>query len=121
MTRVLGLAFTVLLASWSVEAAARCSVPFIQTFDNQTANGSMQADSGKPCRIRLRNSPGPMLSVEIMQRPVNGSVRIAEANSVIYTSRAGYVGSDAFIYARRGQTTTGAAAVRTVRIAVTVR
>ena len=120
MTRVLGLAFAVLLA-WSVEAAARCSVPLIQTFENQTVDGRMQADSGKPCRIRFRNSSGPMFSVEIMQRPVNGSVSVGEGNSVIYTSWAGYVGSDAFTYARRGQTRTGAAAMRMVRIAVTVR
>ena len=120
MTMVLGLAFAMVFA-WNIEAAARCSVPRITTFENQTVDGRMQADSGKPCRIRFRSSSGPMFSVEIVQRPANGTARIGEGNSVIYTSRPGYVGSDTFTYARRGQTRGGASAVRTIRVAVTVR
>jgi hypothetical protein len=119
MAKTLGLA-CVLLLVLSVEAAARCSVPRITTFENQTVDGHMQADSGRPCRIRFLSSTGPMQGVDIVQRPSHGTVQVGEVNSIIYTSQAGYVGSDSFTYARRGLTTRGSPAVRTVRVAVTV-
>lgn len=61
-----------------------------------------------------------MYGVEITQRPSKGTVRIGEIHSVIYTSRRGFVGSDTFIYARRGLTKAGTPTTRSVRVLVTV-
>ena len=119
MKNALGLAFLMLL-SLSVQAAARCSVPRIATFEHQTVDGQMRTDSGKPCKIRFGSSSGPMFSVDIVQRPSQGTVQVSSGNSIVYTSRAGFVGSDSFAYARRGQTRGGSPAVRTIRVAVTV-
>jgi hypothetical protein len=41
------------------EAVARCSVPYIPTFENQTVNGQMTVSSGAQCRIKLKRSRGP--------------------------------------------------------------
>jgi hypothetical protein len=109
-----------LLLGLSVQAEARCSGPFIRTFDNQTVDGHVTVNSGASCNIRLRNSPGPMFSAEIVQRPSNGSVSVGGSNRIVYRSRAGFVGTDTFSYARRGQNTAGSSVVRTVRISVTV-
>src|SRR5262245_62986266 len=108
-----GLTVLVLLGA-GAEAFA-CQVPFIPTFANQTVDGTITARSGKPCAIRFTSSTGPMYSAEILQRPANGTVRVGSMNSIIYTSRPGFVGSDAFIYARRGLTTGNQPATRTVR------
>ena len=77
MTKPLGLACVLLLAL-SAEAAARCSVPRITTFENQTVDGHMQADSGRPCRIRFLSSSGPMSGVDIVQRPSHGTVQVGD-------------------------------------------
>jgi hypothetical protein len=119
MTKVLGIACLMLIAL-SVEAAARCSVPVIRTFENQTVDGRMWASSGKPCTIRFLSSSGPIHRVEIVQRPTNGSVQVGGILSLIYKSRPGFVGSDSFTYARHGLTKGGAPTTRTVRVAVTV-
>ena len=119
MTKALGLACLILVA-YCVEATARCSMPTVRTLENQTVDGRMWADSGKPCRIRFISSSGPMFSIEIVQRPTNGTLQLAENHNLIYTSRRGFVGSDSFIYARRGESRGGAPVTRTVRVAVTV-
>jgi hypothetical protein len=119
MTKALGLAGVILLAL-GVEATAHCSVPHISTLNNQTVDGSMTVTSGTPCYIRLRNSLGPTYSAEILQRPSNGTANVDGQNRIVYRSRAGFVGNDAFTYARRGESMGGSASVRTVHIAVTV-
>jgi len=118
--KAFGLAGLVLFAL-SAEASARCSVPRIRTFDNQTSHGNMSADSSKPCRIRFGSSSGPMDRVEIVQRPTNGTVTTDGLMGVTYRSRAGYTGSDSFTYARRGLTHAGTPSTRTVQVSVTVR
>jgi hypothetical protein len=102
-------------------AASRCWVPSIRTFDNQTSHRDMIAPSGRPCTIRFRSSSGPMYAVNVLQRPSNGTVRTNGHLNVTYQSRSGYVGSDAFTYARRGQTKGGASSTQTVTVAVSVR
>jgi hypothetical protein len=119
MTKALGPACLVLLALCA-EATARCSVPLIQTLNNQTVDGRMTVTSGAPCSIRLRYSAGPTYSAEIVQRPTNGTATVDGGNRIVYRSRAGFVGSDAFTYARRGESVGGNAVVRTVRVAVFV-
>jgi hypothetical protein len=120
MTKVVGLAVLMLLGA-GMEAALACSVPRIRTLENQAVDGAMAARSGKPCRIRFLRSSGPMHGVEIVQRPSNGTVRVGGRDSVIYTSRPGFVGSDSFTYARRGLNRGNQPVTRTVRVAVTVR
>lgn len=114
------LGFTCLiLFALCIEAAARCSAPAVQLYDNQTVE-RRTVNSGGSCRLRFGRSLGPMYSVEIPQRPSNGTVQIGELHSVIYTARRGFVGSDTFIYARRGSTHGGTPTTRSVRVLVTV-
>lgn len=120
MTKALGLACLLSLA-FAVQASARCSVPLIRTFDNQTVDGRMTVSSGDPCFIRLRTSSGPIFSAAIVQRPSNGTVVIEAPHRIIYRSRPGYVGNDSFTYVRRGLAAINSAPIeRTVRINVRV-
>jgi hypothetical protein len=109
-----------ILAVLAAEASARCSVPRIRTFDNQTVDGRMRVSSGDRCSIKLKSSSGPIFGVSIVQRPSNGTVVIEAPHRVIYRSRAGYVGSDAFTYARSGFDINNNKSVRTVRVRVNV-
>jgi hypothetical protein len=118
IARSLGLA--VLLTVCSVEASARCSVPRIRTLNNQTVDGHMTVSSGARCSIKLKHSSGPTYGAHIVQRASNGTVTVDGSNRVVYRSRAGYVGSDSFTYARTGESRVGNAATRTVQISVTV-
>ena len=119
MTKVLALTCLALIACCA-EASARCSVPRIATFSNQTVDGRMTVSSGSPCSIKLKHSRGPTYGAHIVQRAANGTVAVDGSNRVVYRSRAGYVGSDSFTYARTGESTGGNAVTRTVRVSVTV-
>jgi hypothetical protein len=117
--RTIGLVCLVLIACCA-EASARCSVPYIRTFNNQAVDGHMTVNSGARCSIRLKHSSGPTYGAHIVQRASNGTVTVDGSNRIVYRSRAGYVGSDSFTYARTGESKVGNAATRTVRISVTV-
>lgn len=108
-------------AGLSVEAKAarNCSVPFIRTLENQTVNGTMTVKAGTRCSIIMQSSTGPMESLSIVAQPSHGALR-ASGNTVIYTPRKGYVGNDAFTYARSGLDTRNNKVKRTVSIAVEV-
>jgi hypothetical protein len=58
--------------------------------------------------------------VTVVQRPSNGTVSIGEVSTIIYQSRAGFVGRDSFAYSRAGRTSRDRARSITIRIAVTV-
>jgi hypothetical protein len=118
IARSLGL--TVLLVACSAEASARCSVPRIHTFYDQTVDGHMTVNSGARCAIKVKHSRGPTYGAHIVQRAANGTVTVDGRNRIVYRSRAGYVGSDSFSYARTGESRGGDAVTRTVRIHVTV-
>jgi Bacterial Ig domain len=119
MTRMVGLVCLVLIACCA-EASARCSVPYIRTFNNQAVDGHMTVNSGARCSIRLKHSSGPTYGAHIVERASHGTVTVDGSNRVVYRSRAGYVGSDSFTSARTGESRVGAAVTRTVRISVTV-
>jgi len=119
MTKAMALTCLVLMA-FSAEASARCSVPRIATFENQTVDGHMTVSSGSPCSIKLKHSRGPTYGAHIVQRASNGSVTVDGRNRIVYRSRAGYVGSDSFAYARTGESRGGNAVTRSVRIQVNV-
>ncbi len=114
-TRRLGLV-CLLLVACCTEASARCSVPYIPTFNNQTVDGAMTVSSGARCGIKLSRSRGPTYGAHIVQRASHGTVSVDGSNQIVYRSRPGYVGSDSFTYARTGESTGGAAVTRTVRI-----
>ncbi len=118
IARSLGL--IILLAVCSAEASARCSVPRIHTFNNQAVDGHMTVNSGARCSIKLKHSAGPTYGAHIVQCASNGTVTVDGRNRIVYRSRAGYVGSDSFTYARTGESRVGEAVARTVRISVTV-
>src|SRR5262245_47887930 len=117
--RTIALVCLVLIACCA-EASARCSVPRIHTFNNQSVDGHMTVNSGASCAIKLKHSRGPTYGAHIVQRASNGTVTVDGSNRIVYRSRAGFVGSDSFSYARTGESTVGDAVTRTVRITVTV-
>lgn len=119
MTKALMVASFAFVMS-AIEPALACSVPRIRTLHNQTVDGHMTARSGRPCSIRMRTSSGPTSGASIAQRPANGSVTIGGGNRIIYRSRPGFVGGDAFAYARHGHDRYNSATIRTVRVTVTV-
>ena len=119
MTKVLGLTCLVLTA-WCAEASARCSVPRIHAFNDQTVDGHMTVNSGARCSIKLKRSRGPTYGAHIVQRASNGTVAVDGSNRIVYRSRAGYVGNDSFTYARTGESRGGDAVTRTIRVSVTV-
>ena len=102
------------------DASARCSVPLIRTVNNQTVDGRMMVSSGDRCAIRFRRSSGPTFNASIVQRPSHGSVVVELPHRIVYRSRAGYVGEDAFTYARHGLDINNNKVVRTVRVRVNV-
>jgi hypothetical protein len=108
------------LVFFGVESARACSVPYIRTLNNQTVDGHMTARSGRPCSIRMRTSAGPTSGASIVQHPANGTLSIGGGNRIIYRSRPGFVGSDAFAYARHGLDRYNSPVTRTVRVAVRV-
>ena len=120
MIRILGLVSLLLLAG-HVEAFARCSVPRIHTFNNQTVDGRMVVSGGTPCSIKLKHSAGPTYSAHIVEKAQNGSVTVDGRDRIVYQPRPGFAGSDTFTYARSGESTRGAPVTRTIRVAVTVR
>jgi hypothetical protein len=63
---------------------------------------------------------GPTYGAHIVQRAANGTVAIDGSNRIVYRSRAGYVGSDSFTYARTGENMVGSGVTRTIRVRVTV-
>ena len=111
--------FVLVGLSAEAEAARNCSVPGIRTLDNQTVNGTMTVKTGTRCSIILRSSGGPMESLSIVARPSHGAVRVS-GNTVFYQPRKGFVGNDAFTYARSGMDTRNNKVKRTVSIAVDV-
>ena len=117
MKLVLGATAALLAAFLLVDTANACSVPSIRTFHNQTVDGQMSVRSGKRCSIVFR-SLGPTEMTAIVQKPAHGTLQIGAIGRVIYQSKAGYVGDDAFTYARRGKDRYNNPSVRTVRIAV---
>jgi hypothetical protein len=119
MTRALGLG-CLLSVAFAAAASARCSVPYIPTFNNQAVDGRMTVSSGDRCAIRLRHSSGPTHSAAIVQRPSHGTVVIEPLNRIVYRSRAGYAGNDSFTYARRGFDFNNTPVVRTIRVSVRV-
>jgi hypothetical protein len=119
MLKVVGTAVA-LLCTTGAQALA-CSVPLIRMFDNQTVDGAMTARTAKPCSINLQRTLGAMYSARIVERPTHGTASVGAGNRIIYLSRPGYVGRDAFTYARAGLNRHNASVVHTVRVAVTVR
>jgi hypothetical protein len=119
MLKVVGTAVALLCATGA--QALACSVPFIRTFDNQTVDGAMTARTAKPCTIHLRRTTGPMYGARIVERPAHGTASVGAGHRIVYLSRPGYVGRDAFTYARTGLTRHNAGVARAVRVAVIVR
>lgn len=90
--------FVLLLLSG--EAAQAC-MPTVRWVNDQTVDGYMTVRSGKPCHITFR-SAGPTERLDIIARPSNGTLVAGSIGRLTYRSRADYVGSDTFTYARRG-------------------
>jgi len=56
----------------------------------------------------------------MIARSLGLTVLFAGMQRIIYTSRPGFVGRDAFVFARRGLTKIGVPTVRTIEVSVNV-
>jgi Bacterial Ig domain len=123
MVRIIAGACLLLLATGlapSAHAARNCWVPRFRTLGNQTVDAQMTVRSGKPCRIVMLTSRGPIYGAQITAHPSHGSVTIDGRRRIVYQSRSGFVGRDSFNYARSGFDTRNNAIARTVRVDVEV-
>jgi Bacterial Ig domain len=117
-TRAFALA-CLMLIGWNIDAVA-CTGQGFPEFNHQTTDAHVTVRSGKRCAVKLIMSAGPTYSTHIVQRPSHGTAAVTSSNRIVYQSRSGFVGSDSFTYARRGESATGTPTTRTVRILVTV-
>jgi hypothetical protein len=101
MIRLSALAGAALALLGAQPAIAACSFGDLSLYPNQMNHLQIVVRSGTSCPLRLVGSGGPMSDVAITQRPAHGSVSL-QAQAVIYTARAGYVGADSFAYVRSG-------------------
>jgi len=79
----------------------------VRSFPGQTVDLPMTVKSGKRCTLNFRSSGSRETTTlegryYIAQRPSNGTVSVG-STSVTYQARNGFVGSDTFMYARRGR------------------
>jgi hypothetical protein len=94
-------------------------VPFINTLDNQTVQGTMYAASGQRCAIILVRSRGPIFSTRLVAQASHGNVAV-EGNRIVYISRPGYAGDDRFSYVKQGLDALNHPVSRTVEVSVKV-
>lgn len=96
----------------------------VRTFPGQTVDLPMTVKSGKRCTLNFTSGGSrETMTAEgahVVQRPSNGTVSIGGGTNLTYQARSGFVGSDTFIYERRGRDARGNQADRRVRVLVTV-
>src|SRR5215470_20137990 len=63
--------------------------------------GYIMIPAGSSCLFTI-NIGGEILSSQVSQRPAHGSLQRLSRSSYVYTSRAGYSGSDAFSVQAKG-------------------
>jgi hypothetical protein len=112
------LLFGCLLTIFAASDAYAC-FPGVRTFSGQTVDAQMFVAPGGKCDIYFV-SPGPTEGTRIDQRPKHGTVTIGEVMRLTYRARAGYVGSDTFVYTRYGHSTRNKRVRRSVRVVVTI-
>ena len=71
--------------------------------------GYIQVASGSSCLFTL-NTTGEVLSSSVAQNPAHGTLQQVSVSSFIYTSQAGYTGSDTFSVQATGQSPTSSGA-----------
>ena len=116
---LLAISILALSAPAAFAASSTCRVPTIGTLDNQTVTGYMFVTSGRRCSIIVGRSRGPTFSAALVSNAKNGTVTVS-GGRVTYASRPGFVGDDAFTYARHGLNRVNEPVVRTVNVAVKV-
>jgi hypothetical protein len=99
-------------------SAMACNGRFTE-LNNQETGGHMIVQSGVGCGVPL-SAFGPVHSQSIVKRPGHGVAGIGSAGLVVYRSRPGYVGSDEFVYIRRGLDPWNKPITRRVRMTVEV-
>jgi Bacterial Ig domain len=68
--------------------------------------GYIMIPPGSSCLFTI-NIGGEILSSQVAQRPAHGSLQRLNRSSYVYTSRAGYSGSDTFSVQAKGTSPTG--------------
>jgi hypothetical protein len=109
----------VLLVLGSADASAGPCMPWVRWANHQTVDGYMTVRMGKPCHLNFR-SAGPTERTAVLVRPSNGTLVLGSIGRLTYRSRAGFVGSDTFTYARRGFDARNNPMDATVRVSVKV-
>jgi hypothetical protein len=110
----------VLVALWPDAAEAACRVDRWRFFFGSESNATMTTD-GAPCRTQVRwtGAKSAVHAVAISSPPRNGRAS-ASGNGVTYQPRAGFKGTDTFVFTITGEKS-GAGTSATVRATVTVR
>jgi hypothetical protein len=107
-----------------VEIADAACAGRVRTFPGQTVDLPMTVKSGKRCTLNFTSGGSrETMTAEgahVVQRPSHGTVSIGGGTNLTYQSRSGFVGSDTFIYERRGRDARNNQADRRVRVLVTV-
>jgi hypothetical protein len=84
---------------------------------------SLWEAAGRPCRIRHFSDVDaqiPATNLQVTTAPRNGTLSVEPPNSVWYTPRTGFVGSDQFSYHASGSNRAGASVSTSATIEVTV-
>jgi hypothetical protein len=117
-------ALVVTLAMWTLGcAAARAECAFVRfrfMFGSDAAT-SMQVGSGQPCAIGVRAGARSVFeSVRVSSQASSGTVSASGASGVVYRSKPGFRGSDAFAFTVTGHGP-ASSGPSTIRVSVTVQ
>jgi hypothetical protein len=121
MIRIGALLAFLFVGASSSYAASNCEVMGIDLIRDVTVTGYMYVKAGKQCGIQSASSIGGNISLELKQRPSNGSAQV-DGFRVTYKPRAGFVGKDSFVYVRHQRDArTNQAVTYPVNVDVTVQ
>ena len=109
LSKALALAFILAVAGWvspsSAQNAPQCPMSGSPSDWGFNSTGYIMIASGGSCLFSV-NIAGEILRSSISQRPAHGTLQRLNRSSYVYTSRAGYRGSDTFAVQATGKSPT---------------
>jgi hypothetical protein len=113
LSKVLALAFVLaapgLVSSSSAQNAPQCPMSGSPSDWGINSTGYIMIATGGSCLFSLPTR-GEILSSSISQRPAHGRLQRIDRSSYVYTSKAGYRGSDTFSVRAMGKSPTSSGA-----------
>jgi hypothetical protein len=123
-SKVFALAFifatTGLISHSSAQNAPQCPMSGSPSDWGVNSIGYIQINSGGSCLFSLPTR-GEILSSSISQRPAHGTLQRLNRSSYVYTSRAGYRGSDTFSVRATGNSQMGGSGTSVITINATIQ